>query len=275
MSRIPHKQTILLIAFTLLFMADAMTQGNLLVTPKRVLFEGAARTEILNLSNTGTDSATYQVSFIQVRMRPDGTFENIIQPDSGQQFADKNIRFFPRTVTLGPNEAQTVKLQLIRADQLKTGEYRSHLYLRAVPKEKPRGDSIPTADAGIAVKIVPIFGITIPVIIRVGQTQAQATISDAHIATDEKANQLLQLSFNRTGNQSLYGDVVVNYISAEGKTTPLTATRGIAVYTPNTVRSIKIPLEKKVDYQKGKLHVVYSEQSGRSAKIAETFVNLN
>ena len=78
-----------------------MAQGNLLVTPKRVVFEGNKRSEELNLANIGKDTATYIISFIQIRMKEDGMFERITQPDPEQNFADKNLRFFPRTVTLG------------------------------------------------------------------------------------------------------------------------------------------------------------------------------
>ncbi|MDQ6609880.1 MAG: hypothetical protein M3Y85_08675, partial [Bacteroidota bacterium] len=59
-------------------------QGNLLVTPKRVVFEGSKRSEELNLANTGKDSATYDISFIQIRMKEDGSMENITTPDSTQ-----------------------------------------------------------------------------------------------------------------------------------------------------------------------------------------------
>src|SRR4051794_39184135 len=98
----------------LAFFSEANAQGNLLITPRRVLFEGNKRSEELNLANVGQDTATYVISFIQIRMKEDGSFENITVPDSGQNFADKNLRFFPRTVKLGPNEAQTLKVQLLR-----------------------------------------------------------------------------------------------------------------------------------------------------------------
>ena len=73
-------------------------------------------------------------------MKKDGNFELINQPDSGQYFADKNFRFFPRTVLLAPNEAQVVKVQLTGINDLKPGEYRSHLYFRAINNEKPLGE---------------------------------------------------------------------------------------------------------------------------------------
>ena len=70
----------------------------------------------LNLANIGRDTATYAISLVQIRMTEEGGFETITEPDEGQLFASPYLRFFPRSVTLGPNEAQTVKIQLSRAE---------------------------------------------------------------------------------------------------------------------------------------------------------------
>lgn len=69
-------------------------QGNLLITPRRVVFDGSKRSIDLNLANSGQDTATYAISLVQIRMKEDGNFETITQPDPGQRFADKYIRFF-------------------------------------------------------------------------------------------------------------------------------------------------------------------------------------
>jgi P pilus assembly chaperone PapD len=110
------KYLVVLLVSCLSYVNNTNAQGNLLVTPKRVVFEGNRRSEELNLAKVGKDSATFVISFIQIKMNDYGTFEQIMQPDSNQRFADKNLRFFPRTVTLAPNEAQTVKVQLTKAN---------------------------------------------------------------------------------------------------------------------------------------------------------------
>ena len=134
---------ILFLFLTFLFSSKASAQGNLLIMPKRVVFEGSKRSEDLSLANIGKDTATYVISFVQFRMKDDGSFEKITDPDSAQNFSDKYLRFFPRTVTLAPNESQTVKVQVTKKDELKPGEYRSHLYFRAIPKQPPLGEKDP------------------------------------------------------------------------------------------------------------------------------------
>jgi P pilus assembly chaperone PapD len=254
--------------------SDLMAQGNLLITPRRVVFEGNRRNQELNLANTGSDTATYNVSLVEYRMKDDGSFEEIQQPDPGQNFADKYIRFFPRTVTLAPNEAQVVKMQLYKTNEMLPGEYRSHVYFRAVPKQKALGEEDKPKDStSLSVKLTPIFGITIPVIIRVGEVSAKVTISDLSFQMVNDTLPRLSLTFNRSGNMSVYGDVTVNHISPNGKSVQVGAVRGISVYTPNLIRRAKMDLNlvPGINFGSGKLQVIYTGQSDTNpVKYAET-----
>lgn len=268
-----------LVLLSIITSTRAMAQGNLLITPRRVVFEGQKRTQDLNLANTGLDTAKYNVSIIQYRMREDGSFEEITTPDDGQNFADKNLRFFPRSVTLAPNEAQVVKMQLTKADQLTPGEYRSHIYFRAVPKQTALGtEEIKKDSTSIGVKLIPIFGITIPVIIRVGESTTKVNLSDVKLEIINDTIPRLQFAFNRTGNMSVYGDILVEHISPQTIITQVGTVRGIAVYTPNTARRFQMELDKnaKVDYRTGNLKLTYTSQSDtKPIKLAEAVLPLH
>ncbi|WP_343305614.1 hypothetical protein AAHN97_00430 [Chitinophaga niabensis] len=260
--------------FSFFFYTNASAQGGLLVTPGRIVFEGSKRIQELNLANNGTDTATYQVSFIDIRMNENGTFEQVTTPDSGQFFAKNNLRIFPRSITLAPNEAQSVKLQLINSNQLPPAEYRSHIYFRAIPVEKPLGEQLPVKDSsGISVRLKPVFGITIPVIVRVGGTTASMNISEVSLSMGEDKKYQLNMTFNRMGNRSVYGDLKVNHISSTGKITLVGEINGIAVYTPTARRRLSILLNEKpgINYKSGKLQIIYaSPADAKSSKIAET-----
>ena len=267
-----------LLLLSVAFSESVLAQGNLLITPRRVVFEGSKKTQELNLANTGVDTAKYNVSIVQYRMREDGAFEEITMPDPGQNFADKYIRFFPRTVTLGPNESQVVKMQLTRTTEMQPGEYRSHVYFRAVPKQSALGtEDLKKDTTAIGVKLIPIFGITIPVIIRVGESTMKCTLSDLKLEVIGDTLPRFQFAFNRTGNQSVYGDVLVEHLSPQGAATPVGVVRGIAVYTPNSMRRFQMDLDKKakVDYRSGSLKVTFSAQSDtKPEKYAEAELKL-
>ena len=259
-----------------LFSSDKATaQGNLLIMPRRVVFEGGKKSEDLTLVNTGTDTSKYVVSIIQMRMKEDGLFETITKPDSGQYFADKYIRFFPRTVMLGPNETQLVKMQVTRTEKLSPGEYRSHIYFRAVPAQRPLGEKTPEKDTatGVSIQIKPVFGITIPVIIRIGQNNTKVNLKDVGVEMIKDTVARIKMMFVRSGNMSVYGDITVDYISTQGKVTRVGFIKGIAVYTPLTDRLFQFDLDHVpgVDWHSGKLRVIYETPVDvKPVKLAET-----
>ncbi len=254
-------------------------QGNLLLFPKRIVFEGPVKMQALSLINTGTDTVNYLISLVQYRMTEDGKFEKITSPDPEQQFAGDYIRFYPRHILLPPNKAQTVKVQLNNTNDLKPGEYRSHIYFRAEPDKKPLGEKETVTDStAISVTITSVFGISIPVIIRVGESNTQLSIraSKPEVLNDS----LLQLKIviNRGGNMSAYGDITVDHISDQGKITRLATLNGLAVYTPYPKRNILIPLATNTGLQmnSGKLHISYKTQADAgSVLLAETALPLN
>ena len=243
----------------------AGAQGDLLVTPRRVVLDGRTRSVDLSLANIGKDTATYTISFVQVRMTEDGGFETITEPDEGQKFASPYLRFFPRSVTLSPDEVQTVKIQATRTRELEPGEYRSHMYFRAVPKENPLGEepAVPQDPSSISIKLVPVFGITIPVIIRIGETTANVTLSDLSLHFEKDTIPRIGFTFNRTGNSSVYGDIAVDHISPQGTVTRVGIANGVAVYTPNTKRRFEFNLNNNTgaDLKSGRLLITYSAPS--------------
>lgn len=266
--------SVVIIALVILFSSAAHAQGDLLLYPKRIVFEGTKKSQTLNLANSGKDTVRYLISVIQIRMKKDGGFENISQPDSGQLFADKYFRFFPRSVVLAPNEAQSVKIQLVNNSERQNGEYRSHIYFRAEPIKKPLGELETKKDStAISVNLTAVFGISIPVIIRVGESTTGVDISNALFQFRNDSVPTLKASFNRKGNMSVYGDIAVDHISEQGKTTRIGIIKGMAIYAPNAEREFNLLLDKNagVDYKKGKLKITYTTQpDAKSLKLSET-----
>ena len=261
------------ISFSLLCSSQLKAQGNLLISPHRVVFEGQKRVMEINLANTGQDSAKYSVSFLQYRMKEDGAFEEITAPEPGLNFADKNVRVFPRTVMLGPNESQVIKLQLTNSDGLTPGEYRSHIYFRAIANQKALGEEDVKKDSSaISIKLVAVFGITVPVIIRVGESTTTLKLTDLKLDKGADGTTKLLLTINRSGNMSAYGDITIIYKAPNGTETQIGLVNGVAVYTPLALRNMKIDLENKtnLDLSKGTIRAVFSSTDDtHPVKLAE------
>lgn len=258
-----------IVAAMMLIPFHLLAQGDLLITPRRVVFEGNKQSQELTLANTGSDTARYNVSFLQYRMTEEGGFEEINEPDSGQYFADPYLRFFPRSVSLAPNEAQVVRMQFRRKPDMQQGEYRSHVYFRAVPDEKPLGD-LPAEDStAIGIQLIPIFGISIPVIVRVGDLKLEVGIDNAALVAKPDSVFELSLTFTREGEKSVYGDITVNWKPDSGETVEVGIVKGLAVYTPNTRRNFTMRLQNlpEVDYTRGKLIIQYKASSDLTPEI--------
>jgi len=251
-------------------------QGDLLITPKRIVFEGNKKADNLNLANIGKDSATYVISFDHVKMKEDGTIERITEPEPGINFADKNLRIFPRTVTLGPKEVQSVKLQVYNTQGLQPGEYRTNLYFRAITNPKPLGDAQPKNDSTVSIRIVPTFGISIPAIIRIGEPDVAVNISDAQFGVEQDTIPFVKFNFNRSGNMSVYGDVVVDHISPICKTNRVGVVNGVAVNTPNAKRIFKVRLDRRAgaDLGTGRLKVSYLDANRETNVLAQQEISL-
>lgn len=270
MKRIVTRRVYCFAVFALLasfFSRSTQAQGNLLITPRRVVFEQDKKTQELNLANTGTDTARYIISMVEMRMKEDGSFEQLALPDSGGHYATDYVRFFPHSVTLAPNEAQVVKMQVLRSAAMEEGEYRSHIYFRAVPQDKPLGEANGPADkSGIAVQLTPVFGISLPVIIRKGTSTTQVKIADVHYLTPTANNNNgsgVSMVLQRSGNMSVYGDVVVDFTPAGGKAVRVAEVRGVAVYTSTGIRRLLVNLDqaRRSEFSNGTFHVSYISAS--------------
>jgi hypothetical protein len=194
-------------------------------------------------------------------MREDGSFITIEKPDSTLLIAEPYLRVFPRKVTLAPGEPQAIMLQCRRIANMQSGEYRSHLYVRSEKDYRPLGIKNPFKDTTLAsVQLIPIFGISIPVIIRTGEVNVSTSISNLKLETRQDTLQILQLTINRTGNCSSYGNLIVEYIPEQGKPYQVGIAKSLGIYTNIDKRTISIRLTKipGLVLKKGNLKVRYT-----------------
>lgn len=241
-----------------------------MILPKRLVFDGKERSKEINLVNTGSETTTYGISLINYRMTEEGDFEEVTVPDEGQLFAEGYLRFYPRRVTLGPREAQTVRVQVTRTGEMSPGEYRSHIYFRAIEDQTALGSETQQENQdGISINIRAVFGISIPTIIRIGQSTTAIELSDLRLDTTADTP-VLTTTINRTGNMSVYGELEVVHIAPDGTQTPVGGVKGVSVYTPNARRIFSLPLQGKgVNLRSGKLVVTYKDEASAASDSKE------
>jgi P pilus assembly chaperone PapD len=246
--------------------SPAPAVGDLLVAPTRIIMDDRTRTAEVTLVNVGAAEATYRVSFLHQRMTETGEMK-ILEPGEehpDEQFADNLVRFTPRQVVLQPRVAQTLRLQLRLPEGLSEGEYRSHLLFRAIPEATaPAAPGAVPESKELAIQLRPIYGVSIPLIVRHGQTSSAVTLSDLVLQPSAAPAQpcVLKMRLNRTGSASTYANVMVTLLPAGGgKPVAVGTMGGVAVYTPNPSRLLQLPLTVPAGVKlQGTLKVVYQQ----------------
>ena len=241
--------------------------GDLLVAPTRILLDGRKGTEIV-LNNIGDAPATYRISVEFRRMTADGNLEDVTEPTAQEKAAADMIVYAPRRVTLAPHEPQSIRITARPPQGLPDGEYRVHLLFRAIPPSTPVTAAADTSTKGLKLQLIPVYGVTIPVIVRLGNLQATAGI--ANVALKKKdGKEAISLDLNRSGARSTFGEVQV---LKAGVKDPIAIQKGVAIYTEVGTRRISIPLDESYKGAvTGPVTVQYIETArDGNEKLAET-----
>lgn len=214
--------------------------GDLLVAPTRLVLDGRRGTEVI-LNNIGDEPATYRISVEFRRMTPDGRLVDVTEPTPEEKLASEMIVYAPRRVTLAPNQPQSVRIAARAPQGIADGEYRIHLLFRAIPPARPvvaPQDQPPAT--GLRFALTPIYGVTIPVIVRLGNLSAKAGIANVHLASHE-GKPAVALDLSRSGDRSTFGEVRV---LKPGVKEPIAIQKAVAIYKEIATRRVTIPLDE-------------------------------
>ena len=245
--------------------------GDINLYPKRVVIDDRNRTSSIGVYNKTANTGDYEITIGDMVMTPDG---RLVEPGSLPEAdptrarlkgAAELVRWSPHRFTLPGNEAQMVRIMARVSADLPPGEYRTHFSAIAVP---PGDDGLTIDEAtngrapsgGIGVRITPRFGISIPVIIRVGETTLTAGIRDLAVIAAPDGTRLIRLTVTRSGNRSAFGDITV---TAAGAAKPVAMVKGVGVYTEIDQRTITLPIDPALD----------PRLVGSGAKLTATYVD--
>lgn len=229
--------------------------GDLLVAPTRLVLDGHKGAEVI-LNNIGDEPATYRVSIEFLRMTEQGGLVDVTTPSDADKKAEDMIVYAPRKVTLAPHEPQAIRIAARAPQGMPDGEYRVHMLFRAIPPATPVTQAANQQVKGVQFKLTPIYGVSIPVIVRLGNLQATAGIADVHLEHRDGAP-FVDLDLVRNGSRSVFGEVRV---LKAGTKDPIADQKSIAVYTEVGKRHVSLPIQDKYKAQAtGPVTVQYVE----------------
>lgn len=236
--------------------SPALAQGDLLVAPTRVIINGTGNAEVV-LSNIGSQTATYRIGVELRRMKPDGDFADVTEAEANatEKAAIEMLRYAPKRITLLPGQPQSIRLSARPSPELPDGEYRVHMSFRAVPPAlSPEAAQEQVATGQLAIRLTPVYGITIPVFIRKGRLEAGATIANPRLGGNATAK-WLELDMRRTGQRSVYGEILGKRGSEQ-----IFLIKGVAIYPEVQGRSVRIPLTaEQIAKLNGPVRIEYRE----------------
>ena len=231
--------------------AVAQVGADLNISPRRVTFDERERAASVYVFNQGDAPATYTVELVDRVMQSDGQIvaeADLTTPSPLGASAADFIQYTPRRVTLQPRESQVIRLRVRPPATGAAQEYRTHLTVTALPPEDSGFTAAQAAQAGtdeVALQVVALFSVSIPLILREGDTDARAGIDAVtRLAPLEGApHGAIQLDLIRLGANSVYGDVQI-YAGQGAAERLVTAVRGVAVYPEIDRRTVIAPLNE-------------------------------
>jgi hypothetical protein len=264
---------------------NTATSPDVNLTPRRVVFGPRDRgVKEITVFNRTSATATYTIVLTDQVMTPDGEIVPFDKAPADEKARQKSalpyLRYSPRQMTLGPQESQTVRIQARAPAGGDPAEYRAHFSVTATPPPDT-GFDIAAAAAGtqseqLQVRITPVYGIMIPIIVRTGELLEQTSISNAHLV-ETQGKQAIGFTINRSGGRSVYGGIDI-FLEGSGSSKKIGGIRGLGVYTEIDHRNVVIPLDANAPTvgRGSRVKIVYTDDElSPGTVLAETDVTLS
>lgn len=251
------------------------------IAPSRLVFDGRARTQVVTLINSSDQESTYRIAVVNVRMSDRGATTIAEEPTEAEEYSNKLIRYSPRQVRIPAHGSQTVRVMIRRPKDMPDGEYRSHMQFSVVPPDLTGRmiDDTAVEEGMLRIRITPLYGVTIPVIVREGNLDYSMSMSDPAVirGSDDNDTRYLRVTLHRVGERSSYGDIIIAHIAPDGTETIIGQINHLAVYVPNPDRIVTVPLRlpEGLDLSSGRLNISYHNiQAEGGGRLASTTLDL-
>lgn len=259
--------------------------ANINISPKRLTFDRSGKSATVYIFNQGQTAATFDVGLVDRIMTPSGQITPLSDAQAKPELADiaSNLKSAqpmllatPRRVTLQPGKGQTIRVRVNPgAEGQAPGEYRTHLTVTTIP---PRDIGLTAeqaarpAEGELKFVVHSVFGISVPVIVRLGEIDVRAAIENAKLTYADVSpdgvappvrTAVLSFDLARVGANSLFGNLQVT--GAKGKE-PIGLARGVGVYTEIDRRAIEIPLKRAPEAGE-RLEVTFTDDDTSPGKV--------
>jgi len=234
----------------------AQADAVLFIHPTLVLFEGNERSATISLSNRGDATGTFEMSWSDMTMTPEGGLVKLEGPAAWS--IQPYVRYSPRRVTLAPLESQVIRIAVRRGVDVPEGEYYSHFRVLTLNSEDPLAAEAEADEPNVeGVTIEARSAVAIPIVWRNSHDSSSASIESVRI--DRDTNQL-SVDVLRHGQVSVRGFLHVFETAADGSRSSLAQPVPLVIYPNLDARTMTVELNDGVmaGNLKGGTEVYYS-----------------
>ena len=129
----------------------------------------------------------------------------------------------------------------------------------------------------MAVRITPVFGISIPVIVRNGNLTNKVTLSEPQLTALNDSISRCTVAIHRTGLKSAYGNLIAEFHPVTGPKVEIGIANGVGIYPEISKRYFSFLIHNKfIKNNAGKIVIRFmaaSEDGG--AEISRTLLPVN
>ena len=216
------------------------------VSPTRIVIDAHQKNGSITITNNSKTDVTYRMKLLEMGRDSKGIFRRMSSEELpvNHQSAAKLIRFSPRQVQLKPGQSQVIRVIARRPRNLAAGEYRSHLQIAALPviSDQNLADLVDGQTVLVQAKSGTNVGISMPVILRHGQTKANVRLKSVQLHADKKDKIVsATVDLGLEGNQSTYGHIKLQ-LASRGKWQDIGLIRGFALYPPYSGDQVRVPV---------------------------------
>lgn len=244
--------------------------ADLLITPYRVVFEDGQRFQEVNIVNSGNNVNTYEISWKHLTMSEAGGYDRSdVEPVIDGFDVAKHVVYSPRRITLTPGAKQKIRLAFRRPEDVPNGDFHSHLKFNAVPTEDNGPDLQVAGDRSTEVGVSVNISYSIPVVVRIGALQSNATIDALNLSRSPKSGALVaDVTVGTSGVYGVLGRLFVYHSDANGNGQKLIGEVSNAnLFTEISKRTFSIGLNE--DVSAGQLRVVLMGYGDDDSVLAE------
>ncbi len=225
--------------FTIL-MAGVCFARNTVVAldPLRLEFTEGKNSSHVKIINSSNESLSYKISTYALRMQKDGVLVRPEKLTKREALAKGMVNFSPRITTVPAGKTQIVRVAVRRPPGLPSGDYFTYLNVSPI-KTKTSEDAPKKSNESIAINMN--IGLSIPVIVTVGEYAPHVTLQSVQKAYDRRGRKIFRMTLKRAGQFNSYNAISV-YGRINGKEKLIAHNKRIVTYVPVKEREVQVPL---------------------------------